>query len=80
MEKSFVVHGTMADPRWLDATVDPNGRRAKWCYLGDPEMVNDAPSGLARYTTTRSWLSQWSVDDAQIDAVNVARDHRARVG
>ncbi len=70
MEKSFVVHGTMADPRWLDATVDPNGRRAKWCYLGDPEMVNDAPSGLARYTTTRSWLSQWSVDDAQIDAVD----------
>jgi hypothetical protein len=28
-EKSFVVHGTMADPRWLDATVDPNGRRGQ---------------------------------------------------
>jgi dienelactone hydrolase len=69
-ERSFVVHGTMADPRWLDPSVDPNGRRSPWCYLGDPAHVNDAPSGLARYTTTRSWLSQWSFDDAQVDAVD----------
>ena len=25
-EFCFVVHGTMADPRWLDPTVDPNDR------------------------------------------------------
>ncbi|MFF2028418.1 alpha/beta hydrolase, partial [Streptomyces sp. NPDC058171] len=25
-----------------------------------------------RYTTTRSWLSQWSFDTAQIDAVDAA--------
>jgi pimeloyl-ACP methyl ester carboxylesterase len=60
-EHCFVVHRTMADPRWLDLSVDPNGRKPRWCYLGDPETVNDGPVGLARFTTLRSWLSQWSL-------------------
>lgn len=33
-EFGFVVHGTMADPRWLDPTVDPNERAPGTCYLG----------------------------------------------
>jgi pimeloyl-ACP methyl ester carboxylesterase len=70
-EHCFIVHGTMADPRWLDVTVDPNGRDPG-SYLGDPRLVNDGPSALCRYTTTRSWLSQWSFDDAQVDAVEAA--------
>ncbi|NNE12534.1 MAG: alpha/beta hydrolase, partial [Ilumatobacter sp.] len=40
-ERGFVVHGTMADPRWLDPAVDPSDRRAGWCFLGDPRLVND---------------------------------------
>jgi len=60
-EHCFVVHRTMADPRWLDPAIDPNERKPRWCYLGDPEMVNDGPVGLARFTTLRSWLSQWSL-------------------
>lgn len=70
-EHCFVVHGTMADPRWLDLDVDPNDR-APGSYLGDPRLVNDGPSALGRYTTTRSWLSQWSFDTAQVDAVDAA--------
>jgi pimeloyl-ACP methyl ester carboxylesterase len=70
-EHCFTVYGTMADPRWLDVTVDPNGRDPG-SYLGDPRLVNDGPSALCRYTTTRSWLSQWSFDDAQVDAVEAA--------
>ncbi len=70
-EHCFMVHGTMADPRWLDLAVDPNGR-APGSYLGDPRLVNDGPSALGRYTTTRSWLSQWSFDTAQVDAVDAA--------
>lgn len=70
-ERCFVVYGTMADPRWLDPTVDPNDR-AGGSYLGDPRIVNDSAVGLARYTTTRSWLSQWSLDDAQVDGVDGA--------
>ena len=66
-EFAFVTHGTMADPRWLDPSVDPNDRRPGWCYLGDPRVVNNGPVGLARFSTLRSWLSQWSYDDANAD-------------
>lgn len=66
-EFAFVVHGTMADPRWLDPAVDPNDRRPGWSYLGDPRIVNMSPVGLARFSTLRSWLSQWSYDDARAD-------------
>jgi diadenosine tetraphosphatase ApaH/serine/threonine PP2A family protein phosphatase len=68
-EFSFVVHGTMADPRWLDPAVDPNGRKPGWCFLGDPRLVNDGPVGLARYSSLRSWLSQWSYDDSNADGM-----------
>lgn len=66
-EYAFVVHGTMADPRWLDPSIDANDRNPNWCYLGDPKIVNMGPVGLARFCTLRSWLSQWSYDDAQAD-------------
>lgn len=75
-EHCFVVQGTMADPRWLDPAVDANDRRPGWTYLGDPQMVNNSPVALGRYTSLRSWLSQWSFDDAQVDSV----DAGARIG
>ena len=68
-EFAFTVHGTMADPRWLDPTIEPSERAVGRCYLGDPKVVNDGPVGLARFCTLRSWLSQWSYDDARCDAV-----------
>lgn len=67
-ELAFTVHGTMADPRWLDPTVEPSDRVPGTCYLGDPKVVNDGPVGLARFSTLRSWISQWSYDDARCDA------------
>lgn len=68
-EFAFVTHGTMADPRWLDPAVDPNDRVPGTCYQGDPRVVNMGPTGLARFSTLRSWLSQWSYDDARADGV-----------
>lgn len=68
-EFAFTVHGTMADPRWLDPSIEPSDRQPGVCYLGDPKVVNDGPVGLARFCTLRSWLSQWSYDDARCDAV-----------
>ena len=62
IERCFVVHRTMCDVRWLDPRIDPNGRRPGWCYLGDPRTANTSPPGLARYSSLRSWLSQWSYD------------------
>ncbi len=71
-EHCFTTHGTMADPRWLDPAVDPNQRRPGWCYLGDPRVVNDGPVGLARFSTLRSWMSQWSYDHSNGDGVDCA--------
>jgi len=73
MERGFVVHRTMADPRWIDPNVDPNGRKPNWCYLGEPRAVNSGPAGLARFCTLRSWLSQWSYDDSQADGMANAK-------
>jgi alpha-beta hydrolase superfamily lysophospholipase len=69
-EFAFTVHGTMADPRWLDPTIERSDRAPGHCYLGDPKVVNDGPVGLARFCSLRSWLSQWSFDDARCDAVS----------
>lgn len=68
-EFAFTVHGTMADPRWLDGAIEPSDRAIGTCYLGDPKVVNDGPVGLARFSTLRSWLSQWSYDHARCDAL-----------
>lgn len=67
-ERAFVVHRTMADLRWVDPNVDPNDREPGRCYMGDPESANVGPAGLARYSSLRSWLSQWSYDDTRADA------------
>ncbi|MAL00811.1 MAG: alpha/beta hydrolase [Alcaligenaceae bacterium] len=72
MERGFVTHRTMAEPRFLDPTLDPNGRRPGWCYMGHPETANNGPIGLGRFSTLRSWLSQWSIDDSNADGLNCA--------
>jgi dienelactone hydrolase len=63
MERGFVTHRTLAEPRFLDATIEPNDRPIGSCYMGVPETANNGPIGLARFSTLRSWLSQWSPDD-----------------
>ncbi len=73
-ERGFVTHRTLADPRWLDPAIEPNGRTPGQSYLGKPVVVNNGPVGLARFSTLRSWLSQWSVEDSRADGlVNAAR-------
>lgn len=71
-ERPFIVYGTMADVRWLDPAQDPSDRPVGTCYLGDPKTVNDGPVGLARFTTLRSWLSQWSYDETRADGLGNA--------
>ena len=75
-ERAFIVHGTMAAPCWLDGQVDPNDRQPGRCYLGDPRLINDSPGGLGRFTTLRSWLSQWSLKS---NACSLKVGHRIRV-
>jgi pimeloyl-ACP methyl ester carboxylesterase len=71
-EFAFTVHGTMAAPVWLDKSIDPNGRPPNSCFLGDPQIVNNGPIGLARFTTLRSWLSQWSYDASNANGISDA--------
>jgi alpha-beta hydrolase superfamily lysophospholipase len=63
VERGFVTHRTMAEPRFLDGTIEPNDRPIGTCFMGVPETANNGPIGLARFSTLRSWLSQWSPDD-----------------
>jgi len=73
LERGFVTHRTLADPRFLDGSIDPNGRVIGRCYLGVPETVNSGPVGMARFSTLRSWLSQWSIDDSRANGEACAR-------
>jgi len=74
MERGLLTHRTLAEPRFLDGGIDPNDRRIGWCFLGEPEASNSSPAGIARFSTLRAWLSQWSIDDTQARAVINAPD------
>jgi pimeloyl-ACP methyl ester carboxylesterase len=65
-DRAFVVHGTVADPRFVDLTLDPSDRSPGSMY-GEPRTANMAAGGLARFSTCRSWLSSWSVDHTNAD-------------
>ncbi|MGH3632281.1 MAG: serine aminopeptidase domain-containing protein, partial [Sciscionella sp.] len=62
----FLVHGTTADPRFLDVMIDPSDREPGTLW-GPTEEANLMPASLGHYTSLRSWLSQWSVDDSNCD-------------
>lgn len=72
MERGFMMHRTMADPRFLDGSLEPNDRPIGMCYMGVPETANSGPIGLARFSTLRAWLSQWSLADTNANGVNCA--------
>lgn len=76
IERCMVTHRTLANPLFLDATIEPNDRRINWCFMGDPKSANSSPAGVARFSNTRAWLSQWSIDDtnahAEIHAPNIS--------
>lgn len=77
VERAFTTHRTLADPRFLDPTLDPNDRKPGWCFMGNPETVNTGPVGFARFSTLRAWLSQWSLDDSQADGLACAASVKA---
>ena len=64
----FVVHGTCADPRFVDLSIDPSDREAGTLW-GEAIVANNLPAALGHFTSMRSWLSQWSFDDSECNAV-----------
>jgi len=67
-DRAFLVHRTVADPRFLDLTIDPDDR-AVGTIWGDPRIANQAPGPMGRFTTLRSWLSTWSPTYSNGDAL-----------
>ena len=71
-ERGLLTHRTMADLRYVDPAIDPNDRPPGVCVSGDPESANSGPVGWARYSTLRSWLSQWSIFDSNVNGAQAA--------
>ena len=74
MERGFTTYRTLCDVRFMDATIEPNDRKPRWTFVGQPETANTGPVGLARFSTLRAWLSQWSPDDSKADGPLCAKD------
>jgi len=62
-DRGLLIEGTMANPFFESL---PDGG-----FMGDTKWMNTAPHGLARFTTLRSWLSQWSLSCSKGDALKL---------
>ncbi|ORB72898.1 alpha/beta hydrolase [Mycobacterium scrofulaceum] len=67
-DRPFSVMRTWADPRMVDAGIEPTRRQPNMCYAGVPAKANRSAHGIAAACTLRSWLGMWSLRVAQTRA------------
>jgi alpha-beta hydrolase superfamily lysophospholipase len=73
-ETVMVVYRTMANPAFVDPSIDPSPRDYGSLLSERPDLMNYAALGLARTVTPRAWLSTWRGLSSKADMVaNVAR-------
>ena len=68
-DRAFNMYRTWADLRLMDPDIDPNARKPRWCYAGDPRAANFSPRGIGLTNTLRTWLSMWSLRDSYCSGV-----------
>ena len=64
----FVVHRTLAEPGFLDLSIEPTDR-AECRLWGDPLAANYEAASLGRFSSLHTWLSQFSYDESNPDAL-----------
>ncbi len=69
-EPVMVVYRTMANPAFVDQSIDPSQRDYGSLLSERPDLMNYAALGLARTCTPRAWLSTWSGLSSNADLVN----------
>lgn len=72
-DEAFVIYRTLADPRCLDPTIDPNDRQPGTTIWGDPRTLNYGVNSMGRYTSLTAYLSQWSQSSRADGPANLAR-------
>ena len=72
-DMAFVVHRTLADPRTLDPSIDPNDRKPGTTVWGPPLQQNYAANSMGRYTSLTAFLSQWAACSRGDGPTNLAR-------
>ena len=57
----LLIYRTLADPRYLDPTIDPSPRPLGSVFsFGRDPVLGNYGEGLARAMSARGWLSTWS--------------------
>lgn len=67
-DRHFGVPRTWADPRMVDATLEPTDRIPGHCYRGPVEAANRGDRGIGAGSTLRNWLHMWSLEESQCRA------------
>src|SRR5438876_1170898 len=69
----MTIWRTMADPGYVDLSIDPSDRDRGSIRSTNPETYNYTEFGYARVLTPRAWLSSWSGASCQVDTVEMSK-------
>jgi alpha-beta hydrolase superfamily lysophospholipase len=69
----MTIWRTMADPGYVDLSIDPSDRDRGSIRSTNPETYNYTEFGYARVLTPRAWLSSWSGGACQVDTIEMSR-------
>jgi alpha-beta hydrolase superfamily lysophospholipase len=69
----MTIWRTMADPGYVDLSIDPSDRDRGSIRSTNPETYNYTEFGYARVLTPRAWLSSWSGASCQVDSIEMSK-------